>query len=383
MQPAHKYLSNLTSLRGIAALWVLIYHFEGVLVHFIPRGSTMLVGKGYLMVDLFFIMSGFIITHVYQKSFEAGPGYKNFKRFFIARFARIYPLHLFALIILILWVAKVGAGALAVLYDPAAIPTNLFLIHSFGIHKVFTWNVPSWSISAEWWAYMVFPFLAFFLNRRKKPAVAGMFLFVVFSYLALMFWLPRRDPFDPAAIVPHDLNTTFDYGYLRGLAGFISGMLVYKIYEEDLFRKFFQKDRTALLIIICTLVCLHIGINDGFYIIFFAILVYIFACNSGKLHMICSNRVAQYIGKISYSIYLISMLTFFPFIRGLMHFPGVQYPNGYEDTGNAGLLVGAGWCLLLVLIHIGISSLTYYGIEKPCRKFINKKLGKEAMPVYA
>jgi peptidoglycan/LPS O-acetylase OafA/YrhL len=376
----HQYLSNLTPLRGAAAVWVYLFHFRNI-VQFISPSSTYLLSKGYLMVDLFFIMSGFIMCHVYRQSFETGLTVKKFKRFFVARFARIYPLHLFVLIILILWIAKMGFGPLGTVMDPAAIPTNLLLIHSFGIHKVFTWNVPSWSISAEWWAYMVFPFLVLFLYRWKKLAAAGLFLFVIIAYLALMFWLPRRDPFDPAAIVPHDLDISFDYGFLRGLAGFISGMLVYEIYGSGLFRKFFQNDLTALLLIGCTLLCLHIGMNDGFYIILFAGLVYTFACNNGRLHIICNNRLAQYLGKISYSIYMTGVFVVLPFLMGLIKLPGVQY--AVKGPPTAGFLLGAGYTLFFLLVQIGISTLTYYGVEKPCRKYINAKLGKETMPVYA
>jgi len=86
MQPAHRYLSNLTPLRGMAAVWVAVFHFQGVAVPFVSSGSTHLIDKGYIMVDLFFIMSGFIICHVYRKSFEEGLTAKNFKRFIIARF---------------------------------------------------------------------------------------------------------------------------------------------------------------------------------------------------------------------------------------------------------------------------------------------------------
>ncbi len=380
MQPSNQYLSNLTPLRGIAALWVFVYHFDGVLVHFVPPGSTQLVAKGYLMVDLFFIMSGFIMCHVYQRSFEAGLTARNFKRFIVARFARIYPLHLFVLIILIVCVAGVGVGGFNMIYDPAAIPTNLLLIHSFGIHKVFTWNVPSWSISAEWWAYMVFPFLVFSLYRKTKPVAALLLFFVFISYIALMFWLPRKDPFNPAAIVPHNLDTTFDYGFLRGLAGFVTGMLLYKMYDTGLFRKIFQKDWMALLVVCTTLFCLHVGINDGFYVLLFVLVTYTFACNNEMLYKICNNRLAQYLGKISYSIYLANILILFPYLAGFIKLPGVQYTN----TGaTAGFLVGVGYCLLNMFILIGLSSLTYYGVEKPCRKYINAKWGKETMPVYA
>jgi peptidoglycan/LPS O-acetylase OafA/YrhL len=377
MQLTHKYLSNLTPLRGIAALWVVVYHFQAIMMNFVSPNHTQLVAKGYLMVDLFFIMSGFIISHVYQQGFQSGLTAKRFKRFIVARFARVYPLHLFTLLILILLAPLTGGWD--PVDDPAAIPTNLLLIHSFGIHKVFTWNVPSWSISAEWWAYMVFPFLVIFIYRKKELAISLLGLFVTVAYIAIMFWLPRHDPFDPKAVVPHDLNVSFDYGYLRGLAGFVIGMLLFKVYEKGLFWKIFQKDITAVIVILATLFCLHIGLNDGFYIILFAVIVFAFALNNERLNILCNNRIAQYLGNISYSIYLVQV---FPAITSWigLKLPGVHYANNSASTS---FWIGLGYCLIYLMVVIGLSSLTYFGIEKPCRKFINAKWGKQQMPVYA
>src|ERR1700682_1554172 len=247
-QPTHRYLSNLTPLRGIAALWIVVFHFSEIVAKFVSTNYSLLLAKGYLMVDLFFIMSGFIITHVYNKKFQSGLSSKNFRDFIVARFARVYPLHFFTLALLVLLVAS--SKGWNPVQDPAAITTNLLLIHSFGIHKIFTWNVPSWSISAEWWAYMLFPALVIFINRKKGLAIGFLTLFVVAAYLAIMFWIPRVNIFDPSAPPRRNLDVTFDYGYLRGLAGFISGMLLHKIYEEGLFRKVFQKDITAIIIIL-------------------------------------------------------------------------------------------------------------------------------------
>ena len=378
MQPTHRYLSNLTTLRGIAAIWVIVFHFQVLVVQFIPPEQTQMVSKGYLMVDLFFIMSGFIISHVYQQSFQAGLSSGNFRKFIVARFARIYPLHFFTLLFLIILIAAMKGWN--PIDDPKAIPTNIFLLHSLWFNKIFTWNVPSWSISAEWWAYMVFPLLVIFIRSKKTLAITILGLFVVTAYVAIMFWIPRHDPFDPKAVVPHDLDATYDYGFLRGLAGFIAGMIVYKIYETGMWNKFFQKDILALLLILTTIACLHFGINDGFYILLFATLVLAFALNKGKLHSLCNNRFAQYLGKISYSIYLSSIFLFIWFLFGLIKLPGVKY---LEHSATTGFWTGLGYCVAFLIIHIGISSITYYKIEKPCRKYINAKWGKETMPVYA
>ena len=166
----------------------------------------------------------------------------------------------------------------------------------------------------------------------------------------------------------------------RGLAGFISGMILYKFYESGIWNKFFQKDYTALLLILITIVGLHFGLNDGFYIILFVALVLAFALNNGKLHIICNNKIAQYLGKISYSIYLSSIFLFICFLFGHIKLPGVRY---LEHSAYADFWTGLGYCLVFLIIHIGISSITYYTVEKPCRKYINAKWGRELMPVYA
>src|SRR5580692_1684989 len=94
------YISNLTPLRGIAALLVAVFHFEMAICRFVPAATTMFFEKSYLMVDLFFVMSGFIMLHVYGSSFSytSGDGFRqalrraSLRKFFVARFARTYPL---------------------------------------------------------------------------------------------------------------------------------------------------------------------------------------------------------------------------------------------------------------------------------------------------
>lgn len=378
MQLTHKYLSNLTPLRGLAALWVVVFHFQETMIRFVSTDNTKLVAKGYIMVDLFFIMSGFIIYHVYKESFQSGFSAKNFREFTVARFARVYPLHFITLILcIVLFVPKWGWDAVD---DPKAIITNILLIHSFGIHKIFTWNVPSWSISAEWWCYMVFPFITIFLYRKKQLAILFLLLFVILAYTGIIYWIPRKSFMDPALPAPHNLDSTFDFGFLRGLAGFVSGMLVYKVYEAGLFGKIFQKDITAILVILITAVSLHAGLNDGLCVILFALVVFTFAQSNRFLHQICNNRMAQYLGNISYSIYLVQFFPLVPLFYFNVKLPGVIYA---KNGVSASFWTGAGYLLVYIILLIGLSSLTYYFIEKPFRKYINARWGKQQMPVYA
>src|ERR1700759_5648029 len=95
------YLSNLTPLRGIAAILVAVFHFEMTAGRFVPASTTMFFEKSYLMVDLFFVLSGFIMLHVYGRAFDGVLAKGQVRHFFLARFARTYPLHLFTLLLLV------------------------------------------------------------------------------------------------------------------------------------------------------------------------------------------------------------------------------------------------------------------------------------------
>jgi peptidoglycan/LPS O-acetylase OafA/YrhL len=94
-------LPALTPLRGVAALWVVLYHYTFQrLPSLNSEAYTHLVQKGYLAVDMFFLLSGFVLTHVYHDAFNVRDR-RNYWKFISARIARLYPLHLFVLLIFV------------------------------------------------------------------------------------------------------------------------------------------------------------------------------------------------------------------------------------------------------------------------------------------
>jgi peptidoglycan/LPS O-acetylase OafA/YrhL len=366
-----EYLSNLTPLRGIAALLVAVFHFEMAIARFVPAKLTMFFEKCYLMVDLFFIMSGFIILHVYKDNFANHIERNSLKKYIVARFARIYPLHFFSLLLLVILVVTFSPPGTYpnAIENPWAIPTGFLLLHSYYIHDIYTWNIPSWSISAEWAAYLLFPFLALFINKKKLFALVILGLCVISAYISIMYFLPRKNYLYPSIPVPHNLNVTYDYGFLRGIAGFITGMIVYKLYQRPSIKDIFHKDIFAATIIIMLVLALHFAISDAFCVILFAALVLSFSLNNGYFHKYCNNRLAQYIGKISYSIYLMQIFLQEPFSKGL-RLPGVTgFGRGKQ---NISFSSGLGYVFIYLVLLLAISSITYYAIEQPCRKWINR-----------
>ena len=135
-------LRQITSLRFFAAMWVVAYHFWPSLSPALP----ILVTRGYLGVELFFVLSGFILSHVYLASF----GEKRFRYpdFLWARLARIYPVHLVTLVGLGVMVAAAAAVGMTVTGNVivwSSLPAHLLLVHAWGLGPQGGWNHPSYA----------------------------------------------------------------------------------------------------------------------------------------------------------------------------------------------------------------------------------------------
>jgi peptidoglycan/LPS O-acetylase OafA/YrhL len=369
------YLSNLTPLRGFAAILVAVFHFEMAIGRFVPAAATMFFEKSYLMVDLFFVFSGFIMLHVYGRAFDKVIQPGQLRHFFVARFARTYPLHLFTLLLLVVIVRYLTnwGNPPIILEQPRDILPNVVILQSFGVCKIYNWNIPSWSISAEWGAYLVFPFLTLWISRQRKAASILLTFGVVAAWCCIMFVLPRKNPIDPAIPVPHNLNTTFDYGWLRGLAGFTAGMMVYQLYRWSGVGRVVGSDAASVVMLLLVAAGLNFAINDALVVVLFAALVLNFSLNNGTLHRVCNNRVLQYLGDISYSIYLMQIFLQEPFSHGI-RLPGVT--GNARGKFNIDFWPGLGYCLIYLVLLVGIASVTYYVVERPCRKWINERWGR-------
>nr|WP_281384808.1 acyltransferase [Novosphingobium piscinae] len=150
----------MTGLRGLAAWYVVFYHLRLSLTGLLPAPAIAALAKGYLAVDLFFMLSGFVLWLSYAPALAA-PTTDSVVRFWWRRMARIWPLHAVVL------AGFVGLAAVLALtgrdtagYPPAELPLHLLLVQNWGFTPDLAWNHPAWSISAEMAAYLLFPLLA-------------------------------------------------------------------------------------------------------------------------------------------------------------------------------------------------------------------------------
>ena len=217
-------LPGLTSVRFLLALGVVFFHYQ-LQWPWDAMSSTGLLDRARLGVDVFFILSGFVLTHAYREALDAGR--LNYRRFLVARVARIYPAHLAVLLFVLAMVGSatlVGAAFDARLYEPSGLLPTLLLIHAWYPEEFAAkWNGPSWSLSAEWFAYLVFPlFAGVGLTLRRRPWLLVVLSGLIFLALDQFYQVVFGD------VVVHAQNRL---GILRIIPEFLFGVALSRLGE--------------------------------------------------------------------------------------------------------------------------------------------------------
>jgi peptidoglycan/LPS O-acetylase OafA/YrhL len=380
-----KYLSNLTPLRGIAALLTVLFHIDIILStfggHLVDPGVSSILNRLYLMVDFFFVLSGFILCYVYSKNFEGPVKRRAFKKFTIARLARVYPLHLFSLLLttLFLFLLHRWGATVSPILDARnsvySFITNLFLLHSMNLHQWFTFTHASWSISTEWWMYMLFPFMVGPFMKLLPSGQSVVFALCIVGYLLIGYVLvPLVTVPDERFIrvIPFSLNVAYQFGFFRCLVGFTIGMMVFLEYKRDWNKTFFSSGYTFLVLAAGLGLCLHFAVLDIVTVLLFPCILLAAAYGNRNLDAILSSKPLQRLGDWSFSIYLIHQ----PFL-----YEGAALLSNPAKTGislpKMNMLISWSACLLFVLFILFASYLTYRFIEVPARNFINGKWGHQ------
>ncbi|NKB37610.1 MAG: acyltransferase family protein [Gammaproteobacteria bacterium] len=359
------HFGALESLRGVAALCVVFYHLDWV------NSLTQLnfFRNSYLMVDFFFVLSGFVIYHSYQGKILSG---KAAVKFIFLRIGRLYPLHLFTLLaflgielskyfVELQFDLKANTPAFTV-NNIYSFSTNFFMIHAWNLQDRPTWNGPSWSISAEFFAYITFAITSFFL-RSKRPYWIVFSIFLFSSCFTYLFY-------------NYDSLDIFAKGsLLRCVGGFYLGVCTYHIYDF-IKNNLNYENKIAILnyvflsvsvLIVILLSTTSHGQTDFFQPGLFAILVLaVSLCPSSYgVNRLLNSTPLRWLGRISYSVYMVHQLVLWistQTLRVAMDTPikkGLLNPEPW--IGNLFVIVSVAIILLL-------SHLTFIYIEDTFRK---------------
>jgi peptidoglycan/LPS O-acetylase OafA/YrhL len=296
----------LTALRFVAALVIVIYHFV-LILPFDSAAVSGMLGKGYLGVDFFFILSGFILAHVYLDAAERKT--LNPIAFYGRRLARVYPVHIFTLGLAVSpYVAAILGGVPETIpphVQPHYFATNILMLHAWGYDDRYMFNVPSWSISAEWFAYLLFPYLAVAISR-VRPAL--MLVLAVLFFWALFAFIATLPPGTGHLADGRPLTVrTFDFGIMRIVPEFILGMALYRFG-----RVWALRGPVRVWLVACTALLVglvHFSVPDYVIVPLFAALIYLVAETARQERTGFLDRPwLVLMGEASYSLYMVHYL---------------------------------------------------------------------------
>lgn len=348
-------LTKLDGLRGIASLMVVFFHYgEGYLPE--KLYTFFLIRESYTFVDFFFVLSGFVITYNYNELKLATEFWVYLKK----RFIRLYPMlflsvlvyFLFRLFTLYLFPLLVDGNASMESIAFKALD-SLFLTNSTPIlGSTQGLNIPSWSISSEMISYLVFGLVAILSNHKQRR--------IIFSILILA-----------SGIALFNMGTLFkmgDYGFLRGIFSFLLGYFVWELSLKN-FKLNKNLEYTIPLIIISILYCLYVNKTSALNIyiefmvpIVFAIIILILLKTNGFLSNLLNQRPFQFLGDISYSLYLNHYLI-------LLVVPRLIFSLfKFEKTDASQILV----FIITLFTSIIYSYFTYKYVELRCSKILKK-----------
>ncbi len=349
MQVRHE-LRPLTSARGIAAWYVVLYHIRESAIGRVPAGVIDFFAKGYLAVDFFFVLSGFVIWLNYGDLLR-GHRAHAVPHFLWRRIARIYPLHLLMLIVAIAFALVCVATGRGTPDDFswATLPYNLLLIQNWGFLDRLGWNVPAWSISCELAAYLMFPLIVTAIDWRRLPSIV---LAAILALLILALWA-LFTAFDKPLLgnaIPH-------FGLPRCLLEFAMGTIVAALWLR--WRE--AATRPALIAALGTaagLIAYAAGAPETLAMPFVFICLLLLLALTSEAPNPLKGRIIHWFGEISYATYLAHALLFLIF--------KVVFVSNPSDVP----LPILGLFLLLVL---GASAILYHGFELPAQKWMNRR----------
>jgi peptidoglycan/LPS O-acetylase OafA/YrhL len=369
MRDAHAKvdLRALTGLRFVAALHVLTYHALFTFSRFGDRvlPSSILgnvcrsfLASGYVSVDFFFVLSGFVLAYAYLDS-ESQSLVTSTRRFWLARFARIYPMHavgvLLTLPLFILGSHEARASSFTIARGGARqVAISLSLLQAWFPRHVFDLNGPAWSLSAETFFYACFPFLARVFVRRNTRAL--MVIATLSWFIAIVPPILLRDHKIIEGVPQDEAGMILLFNPLLHLANFAIGVATGILFLR---RPKMQHARviavasasTIVIVLTCSdripFALLHNGLCDPLW----ALLIFAMASSSARLPMFSSAWMWT-LGRASYALYVIHKPIFFWLARE------VKSATWVSVQGVA----------LYALGSIGLSIVLWRLIEEPLRR---------------
>ena len=386
--PAHRekaHVLTLDSIRGIAAVTVVIHHviLMPTFLAAFPNHAWIdcaFFRSGGFLVDLFFVLSGMVMSLSYL---QTDFGRFSLRDFMVRRFARVYPLHIVMLLVLLLFrLVRIGLGlavAGAVVTGPAAFEVNngysfflnVFLLHSLGFVQYLNWNAPSWSISVEFYTYLVFGLLLLAAQRLNSLA----WFYFAAATLAIGSWFVLT-----TVVATPQLDVQFDWGLLRCFTSFFLGVLTVRAVKA-LPRDIGPVLQGAVQLAVVAAAVAHVSLTEAYpwisYLapVTFAVLLGSLLAfpDAALVPAMLTIKPLLWLGQRSYSIYMVHafvVLLAEYFVKVL----GAR-PIAALDSICPGLATTLNLTMVVAAV-LALSNFTYRYVELPGGRVLRRALGR-------
>jgi peptidoglycan/LPS O-acetylase OafA/YrhL len=364
----------LNGARAIPPLVLVLFHFCEQRGYFSVRAIDLFVGKGYLWVEFFFALSGFILIHVYGARFKMS-GYVTFLK---TRLARLYPLHLATLLLLLafVWFTRAIAPLTghASIFDQPYHPivsgitfvANLFLVQAWNLFPYLSWNAPAWFVSVEFLLCILFPVFAFLARGGRRRGIL-----LIGAGIAGLVALAATSGND-------GLDITFHNGIFRGMAGFAVGAGMAVVYR-GLKRIDIHLVNVLQVGVLAGLIFSiyfggerHTG-NDVVVAAWMMALIFVLALDKGVVARVFQTGVLTRLGEWSYAIYLVQ----FPLLQALRTIRQ-YYPPEFRVLGEYSGAVQWAEAGVLLAAAIGLGAALTIFIERPAHARLRRLITARA-----
>lgn len=348
-RPDNRFIPALSGIRGVAASWVVLAHTPELMKVLFPASdinSFAIVNHSYLGVDLFFVLSGFVLSLVYSKGFFQN-GLKETGAFYSARILRIWPLNFVTLCM----VAIVGAVIPilgSVMHDVPSFIASALLVQQWIYRRTGIWNVPAWSLSAEALAYVVFPVIVIGVARIRSASGLLLLMCASLAFFGITNWYMHGDTVG--------LNVGNLGAFTRCLCEFSAGVLLFHAAQKS---DLSQRVMRGIEILSIALVCL--GIWTPMTILApFGFCGLIFSCyRGGSIAHVLSQRIILWLGAISFSLYLTHWL-----VLQIFRFAATETNASQWNLGERVAFIFVCAATILLFAH-----MTYLLVEGPSHRF--------------
>ena len=357
-------LDAITGVRFLAAAGVVLYHFALPIVRPVSPPLSNVIGAGYTAVDLFFLLSGFILSYSYLTPDGRMRGTR--RNFYVSRFARIYPAYLVGFLLAApsdiftsLHVNRLITAVEKLVVNAGVV---LAMVQAWTPFTAWSWNFPAWSVSVEAFFYLVFPILGMQLARLRPSSAraAAALLWLASLVPPLLLWRLHGTTGAPA--VGDHLQMAVEFTPLLRLPEFLIGILLGQAFLRGAFRNL--NANLAVSVAVVGLFALlgfcpslpHPLLANGLLAPLFALLIVGLAKGDNLLSRVLSTRAMVVLGEASYSLYILQI----PVALAL------NIPPPYKS----------GRLLMIYLVALlACSLLTWRFVETPLRRAIRSRLG--------